>query len=194
MPGVSVTPPRTGTRRSADERRAEIIEIAIEHFALNGYKAASTNDVAREAGISQPYLFRLFQTKRDLFLACHEVIHERISETFAAAARGLPLEERLEAMGDAYVELLADRTALLFQMQSYAACADPEIQEQVRRRYSELVQEVGRIAGADAEQLWRFFSTGMLLNVIASLDLASIASENEWAAQWTDPCGLIHGS
>jgi AcrR family transcriptional regulator len=191
---MAVTPPRTGTRRSAEERRGEIIEIAIEHFALNGYKAASTNDVAREAGISQPYLFRLFRTKRDLFLACHELIHARISETFASAARGLEQDKRLEAMGDAYVELLGDRTALLFQMQSYAACADPEIQEQVRRRYSELVQEVGRISGADSEQLWRFFANGMLLNVIASLDLASIASENEWAAQWTDPCGLIHGS
>jgi AcrR family transcriptional regulator len=191
---VAVTPPRASTRRSAEERRSEIVEIAIEHFALNGYKAASTNDVAREAGISQPYLFRLFQTKRELFLACHELIHARISQTFAAAARGLPKEERLEAMGDAYVELLADRTALLFQMQSYAACADPEIQEQVRRRYSELVEGVRRISGADPEQLWRFFSSGMLLNVIASLDLASIASENEWAAQWTDPCGLIHGS
>lgn len=191
---MAVTPPRTSTRRSADERRGEIVEIAIEHFALNGYKAASTNDVAHEAGISQPYLFRLFQTKRELFLACHELIHERISETFAAAARGLPQPERLEAMGDAYVELLADRTALLFQMQSYAACADPEIQEQVRRRYGELVREVGRISGATTQELWRFFSNGMLLNVVASLDLASISSEDEWAAQWTDPSGLLHGS
>ena len=194
MRRMAVTPPRTSTRRSADERRGEIVEIAIEHFALNGYKAASTNDVAREAGISQPYLFRLFQTKRELFLACHELIHARISETFASAARGLEQDKRLEAMGDAYVELLADRTALLFQMQSYAACADPEIQEQVRRRYGELVREVGRISGATAQELWRFFSNGMLLNVIASLDLASIASEDEWAAQWTDPSGLLHGS
>ena len=191
---MAVTPPRAGSRRSADERRREIVEIAIEHFAFNGYKAASTNEVAREAGISQPYLFRLFQTKRDLFLACHELIHTRIRETFVNAARGVTEPERLHAMGNAYAELLADRTSLLFQMQSYAACADPEIQAQVRRCYGELVREVQRLSGATPEQLWRFFSNGMLLNVIASLDLASVASEDEWAAQWTDPSDLMHGS
>jgi AcrR family transcriptional regulator len=190
---MAVTPPRPGARRSADERRREIVEIAIEHFAFNGYKAASTNQVAGEAGISQPYLFRLFQTKRDLFLACHELIHSRIRDTFANAASGLPQPERLQAMGRAYAELLADRTALLFQMQSYAACADPEIQEQVRRCYGELVREVERISGATPPELWRFFANGMLLNVIASLDLASIASEDEWAAQWTDPSDLMDG-
>ena len=68
-----------GTRRSAAERRGEIIEIAIEHFALRGYNGTSTDVVAREAGISQPYLFRLFHTKRELFLACHEVMHARIA-------------------------------------------------------------------------------------------------------------------
>ena len=191
---MAVTPPRAGSRRSADDRRREIVEIAIEHFAFKGYKAASTNDVAREAGISQPYLFRLFQTKRDLFLACHELIHTRIRETFVNAARGVPEPERLHAMGNAYAELLADRTSLLFQMQSYAACADPEIQAQVRRCYGELMREVQRLSGATPEQLWRFFSNGMLLNVVASLDLASVASEDEWAAQWTNPSDLMHGS
>ena len=191
---MAVTPPRAGARRSADDRRREIVEIAVEHFALNGYKAASTNEVAREAGISQPYLFRLFQTKRDLFLACHELIHARIRDTFVNAARGVPEPERLHAMGNAYAELLADSTSLLFQMQSYAACADPEIQAQVRRCYGEIVREVRRLSGATPEQLWHFFSNGMLLNVVASLDLASIASEDEWAAQWTDPSGLMHGS
>ena len=142
----------TGTRRSAAERRGEIIEIAIEHFALKGYNGTSTDVVAKEAGISQPYLFRLFHTKRELFLACHEVMHGRIAETFAEAARGLPLEERMPAMGQAYTDLLADRTSLLFQMQSYAASADPEIQARVRERYADLVRQVGeataRRAGA----------------------------------------------
>src|SRR5215217_7818231 len=103
------------TRRSAEERRREIVEIAIRHFAMHGYNGTSTDQVAREAGISQPYLFRLFGTKRELFLACHEVMHGRIAESFAEAARGLPPEERVPAMGRAYSDLLADRTSLLFQ-------------------------------------------------------------------------------
>ena len=181
----------TGTRRSAAERRGEIIEIAIEHFALKGYNGTSTDVVAKEAGISQPYLFRLFHTKRELFLACHEVMHGRIAETFAEAARGLPLQERMPAMGRAYTDLLADRTSLLFQMQSYAASADPEIQARVRERYADLVRQVAEATGAEPVQLWRFFSNGMLLNVIAALNLEELAPSDEWAACWVDPHTML---
>lgn len=184
----------TGTRRSAAERRGEIIEIAIEHFALKGYNGTSTDVVAREAGISQPYLFRLFHTKRELFLACHEVMHGRIAETFAEAARGLPPEERMPAMGQAYTDLLADRTSLLFQMQSYAASADPEIQARVRERYADLVRQVAGATSADPAQLWQFFASGMLLNVIAALKLEELAAGEEWAACWLDPHAMLEAA
>jgi len=178
-------------RRSAGERRVEIIEIAITHFAQHGYNGTSTDQVAREAGISQPYLFRLFGTKRELFLACHEVMHGRIAETFAEAARGVSPEERMPAMGRAYSDLLADRTSLLFQMQSYAASADPEIQARVRERYADLVRQVADATGAGPAQLWAFFSNGMLLNVIAALDLDVLAPGDEWAACWVDPVTMF---
>ena len=97
----------TRTRKSAEERREEIVALAIEQFALGGYRGTSTDAIAREAGISQPYLFRLFKTKRELFLACLDVSDARIMETFQAAARGVAREEVLPAMGRAYVELLA---------------------------------------------------------------------------------------
>jgi AcrR family transcriptional regulator len=181
----------TRTRKSAAERREEIIEVALRHFAQRGYVAASTEAMAAEAGISQPYLFRLFNTKRELFLACHEVSHARIRETFRAAAQGDSPEERLASMGGAYVELLADRHRLLFQMQAYAAAGDPAIREAVRERYGELVEEVTRLTGAAPEDVWRFFANGMLLNVIASLGLEEIAGQEEWAARWCEPAGLI---
>jgi AcrR family transcriptional regulator len=181
----------TRIRKSAVQRRGEIVTAAIERFAAEGYVAASTEAIARDAGISQPYLFRLFGTKKELFLACHERCMERISETFRAAARGLPREARLPAMGKAYMDLLADRRLLLFQMQSYAAAADPEIQAHVRRRYGELVQEVTRLADAEPHEAWMFFAHGMLLNVIASLDLQAIAGDDAWAAAWSSPGALI---
>ena len=174
--------PSRRTRKSAEERRGEIIGAAIRHFSVGGYTGTSTEAIARDAGISQPYLFRLFKTKRDLFLACHEVMHAQIVETFRRATEGRPLEERLEAMGLAYAGLLEDRTMLLFQMQSYAAGADPVIQAQVRERYQELIQWVAGEAEADAEQLWRFFGTGMLLNVIAALGLPAVNGEEAWNA------------
>jgi len=184
----------TGTRRSAAERRREIIEIAIEHFALRGYNGTSTDVVAREAGISQPYLFRLFHTKRELFLACHEVMHGRIAETFAEAARAAPPDQQMAAMGRAYTDLLADRTSLLFQMQSYAASADPEIQARVRERYADLVRQVAEATGAEPAQLWAFFSNGMLLNVIAALNLEVLAPSEEWAACWVDPHTMLEAA
>jgi AcrR family transcriptional regulator len=183
-----------GTRRSAAERRGEIIEIAIEHFALKGYNGTSTDVVAREAGISQPYLFRLFHTKRELFLACHEVMHTRIAESFAEAARGLPPEARVPAMGKAYSDLLADRTSLLFQMQSYAASSDPEIQARVRERYADLVRQVGEATGAEPAELWSFFANGMLLNVIAALNLEVLAPSEEWAACWVEPQKMLEAA
>ena len=181
----------SGTRKSAAERRREIIEIAIEHFALRGYNGTSTDVVAREAGISQPYLFRLFHTKRELFLACHEVMYARIAETFAEAARDLPPEERMPAMAKAYSDLLADRTSLLFQMQSYAASSDPEIQARVRERYADLVRQVAESTGAEPAHLWEFFASGMLLNVIAALNLEVLAPNEEWAACWVDPSTML---
>src|ERR1044072_3740220 len=98
------------TRRSADERRREIVEIAISHFAQHGYNGTSTDQAAREAGISQPYLFRLFGTKRELFLACNAAMHDRIAATFADAARDLPPDGRMKGRGDAYNALLAGPT------------------------------------------------------------------------------------
>ena len=182
------------TRRSAAERRIEIVEIAISHFAMHGYNGTSTDPVAREAGISQPYLFRLFGTKRELFLACHEVMHGRIAETFAEAARAVPPEQRMPAMGSAYTDLLADRTALLFQMQSYGACSDPEIQARVRERYADLVRQVADATGAGPAQLWGFFANGMLLNVIAALNLEVLAPSEEWAACWIEPHEMLEAA
>src|ERR687888_1244010 len=94
------------TRRSAEERREEIVEIAFRHFAEGGYHGTSTEAIAREAGISQPYLFRLFRTKRDLFLACAERCYAGVAAVFAEAVAGATPEARTQAMGRAYVERL----------------------------------------------------------------------------------------
>jgi AcrR family transcriptional regulator len=191
MPATTETP---RTRKTAEERRGEIVEIAIRQFALGGYNGTSTEAIAREAGISQPYLFRLFKTKRELFLACYDAQHAVLHATFAGAAAGQTQPDVLPALGKAYVDLLGDRHALLFQMQSYAACADPVIQAHVRERYGELVKLVTRVSGAAPEDVWQFFSHGMLLNVIASLDLPAIAERDAWAQAWCEPGDLIRMS
>jgi AcrR family transcriptional regulator len=159
-------------RRSAEERREEIVEVALRHFAEGGYHGTSTEAIAREAGISQPYLFRLFRTKRELFLACVERCYAKVAAAFADARPG-PGEEPLAAMGRAYVErLLPDRHALLFQLQGYAAASEPAIQEAMREGFEGLVRTVAGRAGVPEAQMWPFLADGMLLNVVAALDLA----------------------
>jgi AcrR family transcriptional regulator len=161
-----------GMRKSAEERREEILAVALEHFAAGGYHGTSTEVIAKEAGISQPYLFRLFHTKRELFLACNDRACEKVIDAFRRAAAAAPEGERLHAMGHAYVnELLPDRHAILMMMQGYAAVSDPQIQEHVRERYGDVVGEVAELSGAEPDEVWRFFATGMLLNLVAALDL-----------------------
>src|SRR5437762_5415969 len=123
----------TTTRLTAAERRDAILDAAMAAFAERGFAGTSTEDIAREAGISQPYLFRLFGTKKELFRATVARCFRETLEIFQRAAEGKRGEEALKAMGDAYVEnLLSDRTRLRAQMQAYAACDDPEICELVR--------------------------------------------------------------
>jgi AcrR family transcriptional regulator len=173
-------------RKSADERREEILAVAIEHFALSGYHGTSTEVIAREAGISQPYLFRLFHTKRELFLACTARACDKVLTVFRSAVAAAPPGEQLTAMGHAYVaQLLPDRHAVLMLMQAFAASSDPEIKAQVRVRYGGVVTEVARMADATPDEVWSFFATGALLNIVATLDLQEIADEAPWAAAWT---------
>src|SRR5206468_9572252 len=118
----------TAQRKSAEERREAVLEAALEEFAARGLDGASTEAIAAKAGISQPYVFRLFGTKKDLFIAVVSRCFRQTLEIFQRAAEGQRGEEALGAIGHAYGELLAtDRTYLRAQMQAYAACDDPEI-------------------------------------------------------------------
>ena len=102
------------TRQTADERREDLLRVAQEVFSRRGLHGSSTEEIAETAGISQPYLFRLFGTKKKLFLATVERCLADTLELFRAAAGDLRGEEALDAMGDAYVAMvLNDRTRLL---------------------------------------------------------------------------------
>jgi AcrR family transcriptional regulator len=178
----------TTARRSADERREEVLGIAVRHFAAGGYRGTSTDAIARDAGISQPYLFRLFRTKRELFLACSDRACDHVGHAFERAAATAAPDCRLDAMGDAYVEeLLPERHEILVLMHAFAAGDDEEIRAHVRERFGALVVRVAELAGVPLGETFDFFAHGMLLNVIAALDLQSVAASEPWAAAWLDP-------
>jgi AcrR family transcriptional regulator len=170
----------TTTRQTAEERREAVLEAAAREFSRTGLHGASTDAIAKAAGISQPYLFRLFGTKKELYLATTARKMEETYQVFERASRGKTGEEALRAMGDAYRELLVDRERLQLMLQCFADCDDPDIREGVRAVWRDLVDLVERVSGEPPEVVSAFFAKGMLLNVVNAMQLV------EDPAPWGD--------
>ncbi|HRC07199.1 MAG TPA: helix-turn-helix domain-containing protein, partial [Miltoncostaeales bacterium] len=92
------------TRKRAEERREDILVAARAEFSEHGYEGASTDAIARLAGISQPYLFRLFGTKKDLFIAATSDCMDDVLKLFQSSAGNLRGEAALAALADVCVE------------------------------------------------------------------------------------------
>lgn len=164
----------------AAERRESILQAAIAEFAIKGLHGTATEAIAERAGVSQPYLFRFYPTKKDLFMAAVERGFDRMEESFRLAAESATGDIRT-ALGDAYEALLRRREDLLLQMHAYAACSDPEIQAVVRRRYAQLYHLVADLTGLSGVELQPFFAQGMLMNVASAMDLPAIVASESWA-------------
>jgi AcrR family transcriptional regulator len=174
------------TRSTAGERRESVLAAAMREFADKGLHGASTDAIASAAGISQPYLFRLFGTKKGLYLATARRGMEEVYGRMAEAAGGLGGRKRLQAMGDAYRELLLeDRTRLKLMMQCFVSADDPEIREVVRGVWQELVA-LAEESGESREVVAHFFATGMLLNVMLQMGLFDDATP--WGDRLAEGC------
>jgi AcrR family transcriptional regulator len=176
------------TRLTATERKDDLLDAALIEFAERGYEGTSTEDIARRAGISQPYLFRLFGTKKELFKASVARCFRETLEMFQRAAEGHRGESALQAIGESYRDLLEnDRVRLRAQMQAYSACDDPEICEVVRNGYGDLVAYAQRVSGLEAEAIASFFARGMLMNVLAAMQVMD--APEPWARTLLEGCG-----
>jgi AcrR family transcriptional regulator len=157
-------------RRSADERREHVIDAAIATFAAEGYHGASTTDIARRAGISQPYIYALFRNKHELFLAAYHTVGERIRARLVAAAEGAgDSEERMRAMGEAYLGMIGNSAEVLCQLQGYAAAGDPALREPVRAEFLRVFESVRETAGVSREEASFFFAGGIFLAIASAL-------------------------
>jgi len=153
------------------QRRQHVLEAAVCEFAKHGYHAASTPAIARRAEVSQPYIYALFDNKKALFLQCQRSVLEHIRKTFRSASGDSRGEEALGRMGQAYRQLMEDRTEILCQLQGYAAAGDAEIRAAMSAGYRELFDEVVESTGASPGRVARFFAAGMYLNIVAALEL-----------------------
>ena len=162
---------REGIARSdAATRREDVLDAAVAEFAQHGFHGASTPAIARRAGISQPYIYALFPSKKALFAAAHTRVVDRIRDGFAAAAHDAAGPgEALRRAGSSF--LAADREALLCQLQGYAASGDPELREHVRGEFTRLLDDVRAITGASRDDVALFFAGGMFLTVAGALDV-----------------------
>ncbi|MCX4908077.1 TetR/AcrR family transcriptional regulator [Streptomyces sp. NBC_00878] len=163
-------------RMSAEERRESVIRAAISEFARGGYYGTSTEAIAKRVGVSQPYLFRLFPSKKAIFLAAAERCLEETQRTFEAASEGLEGEEAMSSMANVYVKVIAEEPErLLMQMQMYVAVAaaeeagDHELGEAVRAGWMRLWDTVHLPLGADVEETTTFMATGMLINCLVAM-------------------------
>ncbi len=168
------------SRLTAEERRTEVLAAAVSEFARSGYAGTSTDAIAARAGISQPYLFRLFGTKKDLFLATYELVADRIVRAMAEASEDLEGEEVLEAMGQAYVELMQDPDLLQVQLHGFAAApSDPDVASACRHTFEVLFDLVAERSHQSDDRIREFFAMGMMINVMSAIDLLSVS--DHWA-------------
>lgn len=188
---MSTTPVKWPRKRiPAAERRDALIDAAVHEFAAGGLHGTPVDRIARQVGVAQPYVFSLFGSKKELFLAAVERGFQLSADTFTQAAAeydpavAKPDADVLKAMGNAYAQLLRSehRDYLMLQHQAYAACGDPEIRERVRSLYAGLVAHVERLAGDEvpAERIDEFFRYGAWMNVGAALGVDDMSAGCDW--------------
>ncbi|WP_112246565.1 TetR/AcrR family transcriptional regulator [Kribbella monticola] len=159
----------TKHRLTAAERGEEVLQAAVTAFGAAGYQGTKTDEIARLAGVSQPYVIRLFGTKQQLFLDSCNRVCDRIEQTFREAAAERP---DLESLGSAYEKLMAERELLVLLLHGFAASVEPQIGAVVRERFGGIHQLVRDLTGASAEETRQFLATGMLLTVLTAMQVA----------------------
>lgn len=193
MPAIVVRPETDSPARqrvSAAERRDALIAAAVTEFGRGGLHGTPVARIAERVGVAQPYVFSLFASKLELFLAAIDRGFDQTAEAFRTAASDWrehgDYETTLDAMGAAYRRLLeSDRDNLRLQLQAYAACDDTEVRKRVRARYAELVALVQELAGTKPEQVDDFIRHGMALNVAAALGVEELSVSSEWVTDQT---------
>lgn len=167
-------------KMSGQDRRQQVLGIAAGEFAAHGLHGASTEAIARSAGITQAYVFRMFGTKKALFLELVSAVFDRFIEGMREAADDKTGLEALAAMGAQYYEMLANRTNLLLQLQGFAACGDADVQKAVRSNFGRLWDTVAGVTRLEPVTVKTFLAFGMLLNAGAAMDAATVD------AAWSD--------
>lgn len=163
-------------RMNAADRREQLLAAASRAFAQGGYAGTSTDTIAREAGVSQPYVVRTFGSKALLFQDVIVRAQAAVIQTFTRELDGLDGsgldpqgEEFWDRLGDAYAELVGDRVLLLVLMQGFVAGGDVEIGVRARSCMAEIYELLRTRTGCAPDQARQFIAEGMLLNALLAM-------------------------
>lgn len=174
---------------TSQARREQILEAALPAFADGGYAGTTTDQVARAAGVSQPYVIRLFGSKQQLFLELYQQVSLRIIETMSAVPAG---PEAGRSMGVAYIGLLGDRDLLRLLMHGFVAGSDLEVGKLARYTLGEVFRIYQVRTGATEEEARDFVAQGMLINVLLATGATEHLGEDP-ALDALSRC-TVHGS
>ncbi|MEJ7837470.1 MAG: TetR/AcrR family transcriptional regulator [Thermomicrobiales bacterium] len=181
-------------RRTADERRVDVIQAAIAEFSKLGLHGGSTETIAATAGISQPYVLRLFGTKKALYLASVEHVcgiildawQQELSRFLRLNPEASP-SEQLEAIGNVYSSLVQSVVELRLVLQAFASAEDDDVRALTHQQLDNLFSWVQDATGADLAMTQRFFASGMLMTIAASIRAIDVVPTQAWARAYLEP-------
>ena len=188
-PGGSTVPSAAGKERMpAVERRELILARASEVFGTRGYAGTTTDQVAQAAGISQPYVVRMFGSKEKLFVEVLERALDKLTVSFREVIAGrdagdYPPDELGGRLGRAYVDLIEDRGILMSLMQGFLQGHDDVVGTRARAGFLEIYRILRDEAGLGPEQVRGFLADGMLINTLLALGMPDHFADDDDATQ-----------
>jgi AcrR family transcriptional regulator len=174
---VSLTAPK---RLTAEARRQAVLDTACRVFSRSSYRGATTAEIAREAGISEPILYRHFGSKRDLYLACLDEAWRSFRAVSEQAIADDP-EQCLGAIADAYMIKGKKLRVIDLWIQALNEAGDKVIASAVRKQirevrdfFAEIIRDGQRrgVIHADRDpeaEAWIFVAGGLLATIDSRL-------------------------
>lgn len=176
---MSTTAPTLST---AEARRPVVTAAALRTFAKGGFHGTTVADVAREAGISPAYVFKLFPSKETLFASALESCFTQVTRALALGADASDdqtPEGILDAMGGAYADLLRDRALMMLQVHALSVAEVAEIGAALRAGIGRVTMFAKDRSHASDADVQRFIAFGQLCHLIATTH--SDDESAEWA-------------
>jgi len=165
------------------DRQDQVLDAAVLEFGEHGWHGGRVEGIAARAGISHPYLLRLFSSKRELFIAAMDRAFARMEQAFTEAVErdgGDPIL----ALGEAYRLLLReDPAALRLHMHALAVAGDEQVGAAVTGRYAALLGRMRELSGASEDRVRTCFAVGLTLTVVTVLDLPNRRGDLRWGAK-----------